>query len=88
MEPVFPQIRSEAELKLMKFRAYIALGWGAVIMFAFLGVFTGHQQGVYVAVVTSVMWMLFRIVREGIDALLFLKVVKSAEKKDADTDDE
>lgn len=73
----------EAELK---FRAWIACGWGLVILFAMMGVILGNPKGVLIGIIAAVMWVLSRIIREAFDALRLLRGAKKAaeEKKRGD----
>lgn len=74
----------EAELK---FRAWVACGWGLVILFAMMGVILGNPKGVLIGIIAAVMWVLNRIIREAFDALRLLrgakKLAEEEKKKDS-----
>ena len=60
----------------LKIRAYVACGWGLIVLFAMMGVVLGKQAGMYVGVIGAVMWVLNRIIREAFDALSLLRGLK------------
>lgn len=83
-----PPTLNVAELKLLKARARFALAWGVIVLFIMLGALSGHKDlSVYFAIITSLMWVLFRIIREGLDALMFLKATKQADEETKSDDD-
>lgn len=80
-----PEVK--AAIAEVKFRAYVAIGWGLLILFAMMGVIMGKPLGVYIGVIGSVMWVMNRIIREAIDSLRFLRALK-ASSDEAKSDDE
>lgn len=73
----------------LKFRAFVACGWGLIVMFAMMGVILGNPKGMVIAIIASVMWVQIRIIREAFDALRLLRALKAdvpAPKQD-DKDD-
>lgn len=79
-EQVEKAIRAE-----IKFRAFVACGWGLLVLFAMMGVILGRPQGMYIGIIAAVMWVLNRIIREALDALRLLRGMKAADKKDDST---
>lgn len=71
----------EAELK---FRAYVSIGWGLLILFAMMGVIMGKPLGIYVGIIGSVIWVMNRIIRETFDSLRLLRALKVSESKGDD----
>lgn len=73
----------------IKFRAYVACGWGLLVLFALMGVVLGRPQGMIIGVIAAVMWVLNRMVREAFDGLRMLRGMKAeqAEQKKGDEED-
>lgn len=61
----------------LKFRAYVACGWGLLVLFAMMGVMLGRPAGAVMAMIVAVMWVLLRITREAFDALRMLRGMKA-----------
>jgi hypothetical protein len=76
-----PQKINVAEVKLLKWRSYGAIGWALVVMVCMMAVFRGHPMGVTAAMITVMLWSLTRIVRDGLDGLMFLRAMKKAEEE-------
>ncbi len=70
-----------SELRLLKYRSYVAIGWGLVVIVCLMAVFRGNTHGVDAAMITVVMWELTRIVREALDGLMFLRATKKADEE-------
>lgn len=79
-----PEAKEKAMVATLKFRSYVAIGWGLVILFAMMGVMLGRPQGVYIALIASVMWVQIRIVREALDGLMLLRGIKAAQSGEDD----
>ena len=79
-----PQEQLEKAIKTeLKFRAYVACGWGLVVLFALMGVILGRPAGVIIGCIAAVMWVLNRIIREAFDGLRMLRGIKAADAADA-----
>ena len=53
-----------------RLRAYVACGWGLVVLFALVGALAGKTEAsVYIATVTALMWTIGRITFEATLAL-------------------
>lgn len=70
----------------IKFRAFVACGWGLVVLFAMMGVILGRPAGVYIGTIAAVMWVLNRIIREAFDSLRLLRGMKAADAQDKQDD--
>lgn len=82
-----PEEQMEKAIKAeIKFRAFVACGWGLVVLFAMMGVILGRPAGVYIGIIAAVMWVLNRIVREAFDALRLLRGIKAADAADKKDD--
>lgn len=69
---------------------YVQIGWGILVLFAFIGVLFGKSDvAVPLAVIIAVMWVMLKIVFEAFAATLILwafSIVKAEKNKD-DKDD-
>jgi len=82
-----PEEQLEKAIKAeVKFRAFVACGWGLVVLFAMMGVLLGRPAGVYIGIIAAVMWVLNRITREAFDALRLLRGIKAMDAKPKDDD--
>jgi hypothetical protein len=78
----------EKALKLeLKFRAYVACGWGLMVLFAMMGVILGRPQGAVMAAIIAVTWVILRIVHEAFDSLRMLRGMKAEEAAPPKDDD-
>lgn len=82
-----PEEQLEKAIKAeIKFRALVSCGWGLIVLFAMMGVILGRPAGMYIGIITAVMWVLNRIAREAFDALRLLRGMKAADKQDKQDD--
>lgn len=79
-----PEDKEKVIRAILKFRAYVAIGWGLLVLFAMMGVMLGRPQGVVIGVIVSVMWVQLRIVREALDSIALLRGLKAAQTEGDD----
>lgn len=65
---------------LEKFPLYVRLVYGALVVFAFLGVVLGKPLGTMVGIIVAIMWTLSRILEEARAAWQMLGVINKIEE--------
>lgn len=64
-----------------KVSLYAAIGWGLLVIFSLLGALLGKPAAPYVLCISVIIWAAMRIVKEAFAAIYVLRVIKDAEKK-------
>jgi hypothetical protein len=72
---------------LDKLPLYTRLAWGAIVLFALMGVMLGKPAGTYVGIIAAVMWVLCRIIDEARASLTALSMIKKLEDEPPPADD-
>lgn len=88
MAPPNPEELEKLIRTELKFRAFVACGWGLLVLFAMMGVLLGNPKGVIIGVITAVMWVLLRITREAFDSLRMLRAMRLEQQQSAPKDDD
>ena len=70
----------------LKFGAWFSLAWFVVMSFSMIGIVAGHENAVYLAISTAVMWVVGQIIIDAINGWFVLSVL--SKKQDDDNYDQ
>lgn len=66
----------------LRFPYYIRIGFGLLVLFGMVGNCAGHhEQAVTIFLITSIMWVMMRIIGEAVDAYHVLALASRYEKE-------
>jgi hypothetical protein len=68
----------------VKFRSYISIGWGVLVLFLLIGMMLGRQEAIYGMIIAAECWVVLRIIREALDSVNLLRAINN----DKHTNDE